>query len=104
MRLFSFLMAVLILSLSCLPCGDVNISVVKEGKAKYELAKCADGDQHDDDCSPFCHCSCCASFSIHHQVAIAQPAYPSFVPLHATRYLESIRQVSIPVWQPPQLL
>lgn len=96
-------MAILTLSLSCLPCGDVNITVVKEGKTKYELAKCADGGQHEDDCPPFCHCSCCANFSIHHQVSTVQHAYPSHSVRHAARYIESIRQVSIPVWQPPQL-
>lgn len=96
-------MAILVLSLSCLPCGDVNIIVVKEGKAKNELSKCADGDKHEDDCSPFCHCSCCAGFSIHHQVAVLQQSCPPSASLHASRYIQMIREVSIPIWQPPQL-
>lgn len=104
MRLLTFFMAVLVLSLSCLPCGDVETLVLKEGKAKYELSKCADGDEHEDDCSPFCHCSCCAGFSIHHQVAVIQQSCPQLAALHTSRYLETIREVSIPVWQPPQLI
>lgn len=103
MRLLTFFMAILVLSLSCLPCGDVSNLVLKEGKAKYELSKCADGDQHEDDCSPFCHCSCCAGFSIYHQVAVIQQSCLPSAFLHATRYIETIREVSIPVWQPPQL-
>jgi hypothetical protein len=104
MRLFAFIMAVLVLSLSCLPCGDVNTLVQKEGKVKYELSKCDDGDRHEDDCSPFCHCSCCAGFSIHHQVAAVQQSFPPLNSIHAARYIETIREVSIPVWQPPQLV
>lgn len=103
MRLLVFIMAALVLSLSCLPCGDVNILVQKEGKVKYQLLKCDDGGRHEDDCSPFCHCSCCAGFSIHHQVAFVQQSLPPLVATHATRYIETIREVSIPVWQPPRL-
>ncbi len=103
MRFLAFFMAVLVLSLSCLPCGDVNTIVVKEGKATYELSKCADGDKHEDDCSPFCHCSCCAGYSIHHQVAVLQQSCPPSAFLHNSRYIQTIREVSIPIWQPPQL-
>lgn len=103
MRFLAFFMAVLVLSLSCLPCGDVNTIVVKEGKATYELSKCADGDKHEDDCSPFCHCSCCAGYSIHHQVAVLQQSCPPSASLHNSRYIQTIREVSIPIWQPPQL-
>ena len=102
MRCLTFIMAILVLSLSCLPCGDVEATVLKEGKATYELSKCSTDDEHEDNCSPFCHCSCCAGFSIHHQVAVLQQPWLLFAPTHVARYIESIREVSIPVWQPPQ--
>jgi len=56
-------------------------------------------------CSPFCQCSCCAGFSI----IIA----PTVIPLQAefptsrvfTSHLpEDVIEISLPVWQPPQLV
>jgi hypothetical protein len=101
MRCFTFIMAILVLSLSCMPCGDAQKVMVK--KATRELAQAPHTQEHEDYCSPFCHCACCAGFSINHQVAVLSQPWSPFAALHASRYIESIREVSIPVWQPPQL-
>jgi len=72
--------------------------------AKYEVTKQSqDNSDHNDACSPFCICSCCAGFSINHTLTSF-----SFVIERPTRsYSEAItaktNSLSLPVWQPPQL-
>ncbi len=56
-----------------------------------------------DDCSPFCHCACCAT------VAVVTPA--ADLDIHTitpdrvfnAHYLSEIREFPRAIWQPPQL-
>jgi hypothetical protein len=80
-------------------------SVIKNEKAKVEISK-PDTEQHtdhNDSCSPFCTCSCCAGFSINHSITsfsildLTLPNnYSSFLPSNLIR-------ISLPIWQPPRL-
>jgi len=102
MRLLAFILGFLVLVLSCVPCKDTSFAD-KSAYAKQLTKTAPDDDTHDDSCSPFCHCSCCASVSIEHHVAVVEDPLPAFAVLHTPRYIESIREISIPVWQPPKL-
>ena len=103
MRIVAFIMAMLVLGLSFVPCRDTADPLVKE-VVKHKLsATMPDDDAHDDSCSPFCHCACCAGVSLEHGIAAVQQLLPPLVITHNARYIESIREISIPVWQPPQL-
>lgn len=98
-------MASLVLALSILPCADEGFTM-KEGKAKTEITKQHDQQEeqkHNDACSPFCHCTCCAGFSINHFfVAVSSligsdsKFYTSYLPGNPIQY-------SPPVWQPPKI-
>lgn len=139
MRIITFIMAFLVLALSCVPCADGSEQEmtlkVSNALAQASTATASDehqtgnsdqtgdrqknndkhntgdkqnasdeqNDEHDDNCSPFCHCSCCAGFSINHQVATLQQPWPHTGGAHSTRYVVSISEAHIPVWQPPQL-
>ena len=103
MKFFAFIMACTILTLSFMPCLD-GASEMNSLKAKTELSKSnSQGDKdHNNDCSPFCHCSCCAGFSINHIIAsvsnleiVCNKDFASYLP-------ENIIKVSFPVWQPPR--
>lgn len=99
-------MAFMVLALSCLPCADDAFSM-SIGEAKTELVKRAtqENDQdHNDTCSPFCQCACCAGFSLGHGVtSISTPffygdkSYIFYLP-------ENLLEISAPIWQPPKLL
>lgn len=104
MRFTAFIMALLVLVLSCLPCADADAMP----DVKTELLKHSGPGhphQHEDLCSPFCHCSCCSTFSIITiplliPAPIQQPAgitYTAQVP-------DAVIEISLPVWQPPQLV
>lgn len=104
MRLFAFFIALVVLVLSILPCAD-SAFAMSYGTAKTELLKAAqpqDSPQQDD-CSPFCHCSCCASYSVIKFYSI-QSAVPVFRTGTEADYLPAeLIEVALPVWQPPQL-
>jgi hypothetical protein len=98
-------MAFLVLGLSCLPCADEGFTINTD-KAKIESVKQQNQQEdqhHSDACSPFCHCTCCAGFSINHS-STAVTSLIIFDSKSFTPYLSvNITEISIPVWQPPQL-
>ncbi|MBS1576793.1 MAG: hypothetical protein JST09_15960 [Bacteroidetes bacterium] len=105
MKFFAFLMAIIVLIQSEMPCKDIAVAS-KGGKTKMETIQKSSKDHqtnHNDACSPFCQCACCAGFSINHNIAsisniiiYSNPSYNSFLPS------ETI-EIAYPVWQPPQL-
>ncbi len=105
MKIVALIMAFLVLALSVMPCADAG-TAFNDGKAKSEITKATDRQDHDDSdaCSPFCHCACCAGFSINHFIAsiIVIPPYGSnptgsFLPA-------AVIEVVLPIWQPPQIV
>lgn len=103
MKFFAFLMAIMVLSLSVMPCADYDFAM-GNSKAKQELSK-SDHQQDNpiqDACSPFCQCSCCTGFSISHLVATVLSA-PTLASNPTSSFLPSdLIEVSYPIWQPPQ--
>ena len=105
MKLLAFFMAFLVLALSFLPCADGDVqAAVSIDPVNSELAhNQQDGDNHEDACSPFCHCICCASFSVNHIIPLAIIPIPPPPINHSSYYNSAIAEFSVPVWQPPQL-
>jgi hypothetical protein len=105
MKFFAFIMAFLVLVLPVLPCAD-DESNGDGGKAKIEIEKQdsqQDDQEHNDACSPFCHCTCCAGFSINH-FFIASSYLMLFDSKLYTSYLpENITNASYSIWQPPRI-
>lgn len=102
MRLFSFLMAVVIIVITVMPCADAKAMYIKS--SKYEIEKQQkDSKPFSDQCSPFCQCNCCAGFSINHSV-VSLTKIPVFSNNPTSSFLPlEIIKVSLPIWQPPQL-
>ena len=75
-------------------------------KGEVKILASSNQQQHNHNkeaCTPFCQCTCCAGFSINHTIvsvpAITVPpskGISSFLP-------DNIREISLPIWQPPQL-
>lgn len=98
-------MAILVLVLSIMPCADKGV-VSNEYKAKTVVKKSShqQSDPQQDDCSPFCHCSCCGTFSPNHFIA-ALSHIPSYQSISRSSFLPAyIIEISLPIWQPPQLV
>jgi hypothetical protein len=95
-------MAILVLVMSVMPCTDAN---AMGRKAKTEISKQLQPqqDNHPDDCSPFCSCSCCAGFSFNHSIFSISILSP--LNNYLSCFLPSgIIEVALPIWQPPQLV
>jgi hypothetical protein len=102
---FAFILAFLVLGLSCLPCLD-DVFAMNAGKEKMEITKKHNQDRqdHNDACSPFCQCACCTGFSINHFIVLV-PAIQLFSNNLICCFLSSEAiGIALPVWQPPQLV
>ena len=104
MKIFAFILAVLVLALSCMPCTD-GANAMNNSDAKTEFSKSGKQQEHKDldDCSPFCTCSCCTGFTflfIPYQINYLIPQSAE-----KTAFLlpSKISDIALPVWQPPQL-
>jgi hypothetical protein len=102
MKFFAFIMAFIVIALSCMPCADVGaIQTV----AKMEVKKSHSQEtNHSNACSPFCNCACCAGFSINH--FIAKVSCPHLIQRseYSGVFSFSTFTISLPIWQPPQLV
>ena len=98
-------MSLVLLGITCLPCDDSGFARA-QSKAQTEIDKHDDqrsGQEHNDNCPPFCHCTCCASFSLNHLVTEIVPINPCHTTNYTSQYTGSVIEISLPVWQPPQL-
>lgn len=105
MRIIAFILAFIVLALSCLPCAD-GAYAMNAGMAKSELIKepTQQNDQdHNDACSPFCHCTCCAGFSINHSVVSINVLILLPSKSFSSYLSDNTIEISLPIWQPPQL-
>jgi len=104
MRFFTFILSVIVLGLSVVPCADA--CAMHEKKCKYEVEK--ESKQNtpasSDECSPFCSCTCCAGFSVYHFIVSIDTLSLSINNRVSSFLPSETIEVILPVWQPPQLV
>jgi hypothetical protein len=98
-------MAILVVSLSVMPCADEAVAM-NQKEIKTEISKATH--PHDvpnqDICSPFCHCACCSAITLIPFISINN-TQPAICGKTETSFLPSvIIDITLPVWQPPQLV
>ena len=104
MRFYLFIMAFWMLGLSCIPCMDAG-QKSNQGKTNTEIGKSLPcQDDQEDECPPFCSCSCCSFSSINQLITISlslpggkNNSFESYLP-------ENTTEIYLPVWQPPHLV
>lgn len=98
-------MSVVVITISCFPCNDAACeSVTYQTELKLDnQTGCPAESHHADACTPFCNCSCCATAFYEnvnalpaHTITFQTTNKQPFVSDHAL-------DISLPVWQPPQL-
>lgn len=97
-------MAVMVLALSVTPCMDDACSKTAiNSQAQIAVSHNTHEHSSNDLCSPFCTCNCCSGFTffstpiqIQHTIFAPAKMYPSYLP-------STIIEISLPIWQPPQL-
>ena len=104
MKFLGFIFAVYLLTLSCLPCGDMNEC---NDKAAQTISATTDHQQHKhskEACTPFCSCSCCAASGFY--VSFSKTQSPKLFqqsekyPSHNISFLS---QEFSSIWQPPKI-
>jgi hypothetical protein len=109
MKIFSFILAFVILGFSLLPCGDAKAMTMNVNEPTTQGLNTNTREQHDtehqDNCPPQCICNCCSVTSFFHYSTITVAATPIENQInHVSRYSGSLISLSLPVWQPPQLI
>lgn len=105
MRFFTFIMAIMVLVLSCIPCAEAE-AIASKNESKTLHIKKSDTQNlpfTSDICSPFCSCSSCLGFPITTTVSpsfsllytFGQKIYNAFYP-------QVISSISLSIWQPPK--
>jgi hypothetical protein len=86
-----------------MPCTDGANAM---DKAKQEVVKASHQQDHPktDACSPFCSCSCCSGTPIPKVLGKLILVKLEFKKEYNYFYSSSIKGISLPIWQPPQLV
>ncbi|MES2894227.1 MAG: DUF6660 family protein [Bacteroidota bacterium] len=105
MRFLAFIMAFIILAISVVPCAD-QASITSGGQGNEITAQHADHplEDHADECSPLCTCSCCAGFAI-----LGTPSKISGVQILPSKQYSSLLisptfSIHFAIWQPPRVV
>ncbi|MEK7857253.1 MAG: hypothetical protein AAB288_14270 [Acidobacteriota bacterium] len=108
MRVFCFIFIVYIFVLLAQPCQDAFGDLDTSGHKKDAVAhvdRPAPSDEHSDECSPFCICSCCG-----HQTAARFPSASMSMKADHVLISADISDYTAPststfqnsIWQPPK--
>lgn len=104
MKPFSLICVILVLVLNFVPCADAQETVDQHSSFSSQQSEKEHAHPAVDSCTPFCHCSCCASSSVvqlFYLNIILLPEYPGEpIPYFSRNYVD----ISLPIWQPPQWL
>lgn len=102
-KIIGFFMGLLVLALSCMPCADDDACKNPAGStSEVAHSHARQGDEHKDACSPFCHCTCCAGFSISHFITTDIQPEVSSKNLFNSYLPANLTDISLSIWQPPQ--
>lgn len=103
MKFSAFVMAIMVLVMSVMPCADDANAMIKV-KTEFKQATHQQDNPQSKVCSPFCQCSCCTGFEISHFPSLL-PVVTATVNKQIISFLPSeIIDITLPVWQPPQLV
>ncbi|TAN20462.1 MAG: hypothetical protein EPN37_01545 [Chitinophagaceae bacterium] len=103
MRILSSIMFMLVMVLQLAPCADLYASNRSQQQEIIVNAATHHQDKHDV-CSPFCYCACCAVPVVVNTPINFVPDSPTCFAVCVTHLPGKYIDVSLPVWQPPQLL
>ena len=105
MKATAIFLTILLFALNFIPCRDAIACAPKDAKAAVEQPGTHnDSEEHDEDnCSPLCICSCCSVAPIPSPVIAVETIVERVHPVLASVYTDQLLEISLPIWQPPQL-
>lgn len=104
-RFLAFILSLVVLSQSFVACADVATHSDDNSLAKYETLKATqEHDNPEDACPPFCQCNCCAGFSTNHYIPFYSTLPLTYAEVKTEYPAAPLQHMSLPIWQPPQLV
>jgi hypothetical protein len=104
MRITSYILALLVLLLSCIPCSDRAVQPSGRSANIIQTKAASTRNAHTDSCSPFCICACCATTRVQSEPVEYSLHNIDNAITHTAFYSSFVQQCSFAVWQPPQLV
>lgn len=105
MKLFTFFLAIYLVSLALIPCGDkkdCNLAA-KQGISAIASETHSKKAHAEETCTPFCICSCC-SISMNAAIAVIYISIPSEKVDNTIAFTKTYPLGSqLSVWQPPKI-
>ncbi|MEP6465868.1 MAG: DUF6660 family protein, partial [Parafilimonas sp.] len=102
MKFLTIIFALYVLTLSCVPCMCDNLTKSNTGQTNNNPTK---EKSHDDNCTPFCSCTCCPAPAYFHiktdYISIKPIAFTSLKQFASVEDYSSYNCHNI--WQPPKL-
>jgi len=106
MKLMAFFLCITLMALSVMPCSDIHAQPDLHRQTTFQEAGSNHGD-HQDHCSPFCLCNCCARTLTLEATGLIVTNLSSLAPIKKTKYWiqnESFDgQFFASILQPPKL-
>ncbi|QBN17908.1 DUF6660 family protein [Flavobacterium nackdongense] len=107
MKIFTFILSLYLMALSCLPCADVEVNSLAHSASTVAANHENHSDQNSFDlCAPFCVCNCCGQHILNYNQEITfefrkipteiTTQIPTYKSILASNFFGSI-------WQPPQI-
>jgi len=105
-RIFAYILVIIVLVLNLVPCADTHDHAGAPVAASLSSADHTKGHEIpvQDACTPFCHCSCCASSVVLKLIVGLNPPFSIPQTSTAAHFDGRSIDVSLSVWQPPKLV
>jgi len=104
-KIITFIMSILLLLLTGVPCSDDIVSYRAGNNAEAQIYSSTSTEKHDN-CSPFCVCGCCKTLSVSSpmKISLAEALLEQHVERLYPNYTEQWYQNNVlDIWQPPKL-
>lgn len=103
MRLIAFILSLVVLVLTCMPCADGNALTNLKVRTHLTTEKPQHHEHGNKDlCSPFCHCACCCTYSVvTTPFFLEQPTVVFSIVCHTDWLSQAILTIALPILQPP---
>ena len=102
MKVFTFIFSLYILVLVAIPCIDKPANTTLQ-KLEAPQSSHNSQDQESDHCSPFCTCSCCATFSIQEDNYVLFNSFSYLLAQFSEHPTSSASFHFSSIWQPPKI-
>ena len=104
MKVFTLIMAFVVFFASITPCADSVGAIIENRTTALSTNHKPSSPGDLDCCSPFCICACCAGFVYNPSLYQINEVQPLHNPITVAFISADISSISLPIWQPPQLL